>query len=107
MFEEAERKGTADAVLTAREALAQHKGDVVVLYADTPLLTTSRCGGDRGASIRAPASPCSGSRRPIRLDTGLLTDPGGWLMAIREDRDASESETPRPSLQLGRLGLPP
>ena len=45
VFVQAERKGTADAVLAAREALARHKGDVLVLYADTPLLTTDRCSG--------------------------------------------------------------
>ena len=39
VFVQAERKGTADAVLAAREALARHQGDVLVLYADTPLLT--------------------------------------------------------------------
>jgi bifunctional UDP-N-acetylglucosamine pyrophosphorylase/glucosamine-1-phosphate N-acetyltransferase len=90
---QAERKGTADAVLTAREALAQHKGDVLVLYADTPLLTTDalrRVMGslDQGAGIAVlgfeAADPTGYGR--------LLTDPGAWLMAIREERDASESE---------------
>jgi bifunctional UDP-N-acetylglucosamine pyrophosphorylase / glucosamine-1-phosphate N-acetyltransferase len=93
VFVQAERKGTADAVLTAREALAQHKGDVLVLYADTPLLTTDalrRVMGslDQGAGIAVlgfeAADPTGYGR--------LLTDPGGWLMAIREERDASESE---------------
>jgi bifunctional UDP-N-acetylglucosamine pyrophosphorylase/glucosamine-1-phosphate N-acetyltransferase len=93
VFVQAERKGTADAVLTAREALAQHKGDVLVLYADTPLLTTDalrRVMGslDQGAGIAAlgfeAADPTGYGR--------LLTDPGGWLMGIREERDASESE---------------
>ena len=31
--------GTAGAALAAREAIANHKGDVLVQYADTPLLT--------------------------------------------------------------------
>jgi bifunctional UDP-N-acetylglucosamine pyrophosphorylase / glucosamine-1-phosphate N-acetyltransferase len=93
VFVQAERKGTADAVLTAREALAQHKGDVLVLYADTPLLTTDalrRVMGslDQGAGIAVlgfeAADPTGYGR--------LLTDPGGWLMGIREERDASESE---------------
>jgi bifunctional UDP-N-acetylglucosamine pyrophosphorylase/glucosamine-1-phosphate N-acetyltransferase len=93
VFVQAERKGTADAVLTAREALAQHKGDVLVLYADTPLLTTDalrRVMGslDQGAGIAVlgfeAADPTGYGR--------LLTDPGAWLMAIREERDASESE---------------
>ncbi|MEQ1577000.1 MAG: NTP transferase domain-containing protein, partial [Hyphomicrobium sp.] len=32
------QQGTADAVLAAREAIAAHNGDVIVLYADTPLI---------------------------------------------------------------------
>ena len=93
VFVQADRKGTADAVLTAREALAQHKGDVLVLYADTPLLTTDalrRVMGslDQGAGIAVlgfeAADPTGYGR--------LLTAPGGWLMGIREERDASESE---------------
>ncbi|MGZ5918864.1 MAG: bifunctional UDP-N-acetylglucosamine diphosphorylase/glucosamine-1-phosphate N-acetyltransferase GlmU [Hyphomicrobium sp.] len=93
VFVQAERKGTADAVLAAREALASHKGDVLVLYADTPLLTTDalrRVMGslDQGAGIAVlgfeAADPTGYGR--------LLTDPGAWLMAIREERDASESE---------------
>src|SRR4051812_13696801 len=39
IFVQAEQKGTADALLAARDALETHKGDVLVLYADTPLLT--------------------------------------------------------------------
>ncbi|HWK32146.1 MAG TPA: NTP transferase domain-containing protein, partial [Hyphomicrobium sp.] len=39
IFVQEERKGTADAVLSAREAIAAHQGDVIVLYGDTPLLT--------------------------------------------------------------------
>ena len=38
VFVQEHQRGTADAVLAAREALAGHAGDVLVLYADTPLL---------------------------------------------------------------------
>ena len=41
IFEQTERLGTAHAVLAAREAIAAHEGDVVVLYADTPLIEAS------------------------------------------------------------------
>lgn len=37
---QAEQLGTAHAVLQAREALADFSGDVVVLYGDTPFITT-------------------------------------------------------------------
>jgi bifunctional UDP-N-acetylglucosamine pyrophosphorylase/glucosamine-1-phosphate N-acetyltransferase len=38
LFEQATQAGTAHAVLAARAALERHKGDVIVLFADTPLL---------------------------------------------------------------------
>ena len=38
VFVQEQRNGTADAVLAARTALAQHKGDVLVLYADLSLI---------------------------------------------------------------------
>jgi bifunctional UDP-N-acetylglucosamine pyrophosphorylase / glucosamine-1-phosphate N-acetyltransferase len=37
-FEQAIQAGTGHATLTARPALERHKGDVIVLFADTPLV---------------------------------------------------------------------
>src|SRR5262245_43781365 len=56
VFVQEHQRGTADAVLAAREALAGHSGDVLVLYADTPLLpsetlTSLRSRLDDGAAI--------------------------------------------------------
>src|SRR4029079_7969973 len=88
-----QRNGTADAVLSAREAIAGHKGDVLVLYADTPLLTAPTlrrllASLDQSAGIAVlgfeAADPTGYGR--------LLTDAGGWLAAIREEKDASEAE---------------
>ncbi|MCZ7593488.1 MAG: bifunctional UDP-N-acetylglucosamine diphosphorylase/glucosamine-1-phosphate N-acetyltransferase GlmU [Hyphomicrobium sp.] len=93
VFVQAEQRGTADAVLAAREALAGHSGDVLVLYADTPLLLAStledmRAALDDGAGIAvlgfAAADPAGYGR--------LLTDNSKWVRAIREDKDASEDE---------------
>jgi bifunctional UDP-N-acetylglucosamine pyrophosphorylase/glucosamine-1-phosphate N-acetyltransferase len=39
-FVQAKQLGTADAAKAAREALEDFKGDVLVLYGDTPLLTS-------------------------------------------------------------------
>jgi len=93
VFVQAQRNGTADAVLAAREAIARHKGDVLVLYADTPLLTAPTLQRllatlDSGAGIAVlgfEAADATGYGR-------LLTVAGGWLAAIREDKDASEEE---------------
>lgn len=93
VFVQEQQRGTADAVLAARAALAAHSGDVLVLYADTPLLTPAsldklRSRLDDGAGIAVlgfeAADPTGYGR--------LLTDAGGWLNAIREDKDASAEE---------------
>ena len=103
-----ERRGTADAVLAAREALAQHKGDVLVLYADTPLLTADTlrrlmASLDQGAGIAVlgfeAADPTGYGRlldRPRRLAHG---HPRG------EGRERERA--PHPPVQLGRHGVPP
>ena len=92
VFVQEQRNGTADAVLVARVALAQHKGDVLVLYADTPLLTgrtlhrlLRRLEGAAIAVLGFEAADPTGYGR-------LLTEPGDWVRAIREDRDASAEE---------------
>ncbi len=85
--------GTADAVLAARETIAAHTGDVLVLYADTPLIQPGTIAAlrallDQGASVAVlgfrPRDPNGYGR--------LLTDSAGQLIAIREDKDASDAE---------------
>ncbi len=93
VFVQTAQRGTADAVLAAREAIAGHTGDVLVLYADTPLLLAStlddmRAALDEGAGIAVlgfkAADPTGYGR--------LLTDNSKWVRAIREDKDASDEE---------------
>lgn len=90
---QAKQRGTADALLAAREGLARHDGDVLVLYADTPLITTETLRRlierlDEGADMAVlgfePADPTGYGR--------LLTDASGWLSAIREEKDATSAE---------------
>ncbi len=93
IFVQRAQKGTADAVLAARPALEAHSGDVMVLYADTPLIrgeTISRLRAslDAGASVAVlgfHADDPTGYGR-------LLTRGGNELLAIREHKDASEDE---------------
>lgn len=93
VFIQEAQKGTADAVLSARELLARHRGDVLVLYADTPLLTAGTLRRllkrlDEGAEIAVlgfEASDPAGYGR-------LLTDKDDWLAAIREEKDATDAE---------------
>ncbi len=102
------QRGTADAVLAAREATRRAMpGDVLVLYADTPLLPAETLAKllarlDEGAGIAVlgfeAADPTGYGR--------LLTDGDGWLNAIREDKDASAEERARAAVQFRRHGLP-
>jgi bifunctional UDP-N-acetylglucosamine pyrophosphorylase/glucosamine-1-phosphate N-acetyltransferase len=93
VFVQEQQRGTADAVLAAREAIAAHAGDVLVLYADTPLLSAAvleklRARLDDGAGIAVlgfeAADPTGYGR--------LLVDDAGFLSAIREETDASAAE---------------
>jgi bifunctional UDP-N-acetylglucosamine pyrophosphorylase/glucosamine-1-phosphate N-acetyltransferase len=93
IYVQSNQLGTADAVLAAREALAAHTGDVLVLYADTPLITEGtlrRLIGalDDGANVAVlgftPDHPTGYGR--------LVTDEQGDLVAIREEKDASPEE---------------
>jgi len=92
VFVQAERLGTAHAVLSAKKAFAPRPDDVVVLYGDTPLVTPEtirrlRRPLSRGASVTVlgfrPASPTGYGR--------LIMD-GKQLVAIHEERDASPEE---------------
>jgi bifunctional UDP-N-acetylglucosamine pyrophosphorylase/glucosamine-1-phosphate N-acetyltransferase len=91
VFVQSARKGTADAVLAARAVLERHSGDVLVLYADTPLLTVATLervlAGLDGAGIAVLGFD---ARDPTGY--GRLLCDGPWLKAIREEKDASAEE---------------
>jgi bifunctional UDP-N-acetylglucosamine pyrophosphorylase/glucosamine-1-phosphate N-acetyltransferase len=93
VFVQRSQQGTADAVLAARSALDRHSGDVIVLYADTPLvrpetLVRMREALDTGANVAV-----LGFRPKDATGYGrLLTDDKGGLVAIREEKDASHAE---------------
>jgi bifunctional UDP-N-acetylglucosamine pyrophosphorylase/glucosamine-1-phosphate N-acetyltransferase len=92
-FVQAKQIGTADAVKAARGAFEDFKGDVLVLYGDTPLLRADtldrvRAELDGGADlvvIGFEAADPTGYGR-------LLLDDRGGLAGIREEKDASEEE---------------
>lgn len=92
VFIQHERRGTAHAVQAAREAIARGYDDIVVTYADIPLIRGStlaalRAGLAGGADLVAlgfaPADPTG---------YGRLIERDGRLAAIREHKDATEAE---------------
>jgi bifunctional UDP-N-acetylglucosamine pyrophosphorylase / glucosamine-1-phosphate N-acetyltransferase len=92
-FVQAKQLGTADAVRAAREALEDFKGDVLVLYGDTPLLTAETLNRVR-AELKAGADlVVIGFEAADPTGYGrLLLDERGSLAAIREEKDASDEE---------------
>ena len=91
---QAERLGTAHAVLAAKKAFAPAPDDVVVLYGDSPLMTAETLKTLRRMLLKAdlvvlgftPADPAGYGR--------LLMD-GRQLTAIREVKDATPEERRR------------
>ncbi len=94
VFEQVQQRGTADAVLAAKPALEEHSGsDVVVLFADTPLVGPDVLARLRGALDGGAGIAVLGFRPEDPTGYGrLLLDGDGVLTAIREDKDASTAE---------------
>jgi bifunctional UDP-N-acetylglucosamine pyrophosphorylase / glucosamine-1-phosphate N-acetyltransferase len=105
-FTQDERRGTAHAVLAARPALARGADDVLVAFADTPLITAQTLGRLR-AALAAGASVAVLGFRP-RNPSGygrLILDPAGRLVAIREEKDASPEQRAIGLCNAGMMGI--
>jgi bifunctional UDP-N-acetylglucosamine pyrophosphorylase / glucosamine-1-phosphate N-acetyltransferase len=96
IFVQTQQRGTADAVRAARPAVEAlgREGTIVVLFGDTPLMTTAtiaracdavQADGRDMVVVGFEAADPTGYGR-------LLTDTQSRLLAIREHKDASDSE---------------
>ena len=92
VFVQSERRGTAHAVLAARSALERGYDDVVVMYGDTPLVRPETIGALRGPLAGGAAVTVLGFRPDDPFGYGRLVTQDGALVAIREEKDASEAE---------------
>jgi bifunctional UDP-N-acetylglucosamine pyrophosphorylase/glucosamine-1-phosphate N-acetyltransferase len=92
IVEQRERLGTAHAVLQAREALAGHPDDVLVAFADTPLLTPETFARLRASLAQGAVVAALGFEAADPTGYGRLLTRDGRLLAIREHKDASEAE---------------
>jgi bifunctional UDP-N-acetylglucosamine pyrophosphorylase/glucosamine-1-phosphate N-acetyltransferase len=98
-----ERRGTAHAVLAAKAALKRGADDVVIAFADTPLITPQTIARLRGALAAGAAVAVLGFRPADPTGYGrLIVDAAGHLSAIREERDTSPAER---SIRLCNSGL--
>ena len=106
VFEQATQAGTAHAVLAAAPAIERHRGDVIVLFADTPLVepgTLRRLSETLrwwGASRRAGlyGADATGYGR-------LMLGADGRVEAIREERDATDAERRIGLCNAGAMGF--
>jgi len=89
---QAERRGTAHAVLAARRAFAKPADDIVVLYADTPMVTAKTIRRLRRSLANGADLVVLGCRPADPTGYGRLIVENRRLIAIREEKDASSAE---------------
>jgi bifunctional UDP-N-acetylglucosamine pyrophosphorylase/glucosamine-1-phosphate N-acetyltransferase len=98
-----ERLGTAHAVLAAREAIARGYDDLLIVFADTPLVrpeTFAKMRKVLGGGQNAVVALGFKTKQPGGYGRLILED--GALKAIREDREASETER---NIEICNAGL--
>ncbi len=91
-FTQAERLGTAHAVLAARAALERPADDVLVLYGDTPLISGDTLKRMCRALRNGAAVVVLGFTAVDPTGYGRLIIENGTLRAIREDKEATPAE---------------
>jgi bifunctional UDP-N-acetylglucosamine pyrophosphorylase / glucosamine-1-phosphate N-acetyltransferase len=92
IFVQRERRGTADAVLAAKQALARGADDILVIFGDTPLIRPQTLFRMREALAAGAALVVLGFRPRDPSGYGRLLVEHGELVAIREELDAGPAE---------------
>ncbi len=87
-----QRLGTAHAVLAARSILERGFDDVLVVFADTPLVSAETLRTLRDAIADGATVAVAGFTPDDPAGYGRLITDGGKLIAIREHKDANEAE---------------
>ena len=96
-------RGTAHAVLRAKSRLQGFSGDVVVLYGDTPLITSQTVEGLINAHRREEAV-CTMLTAVLKEPTGygrVVRDHTGQIVRIVEDADATPMEKQIEEINVG------
>jgi bifunctional UDP-N-acetylglucosamine pyrophosphorylase/glucosamine-1-phosphate N-acetyltransferase len=105
IFVQQERRGTAHAVLAARAALAESADDVIVHYADTPLLSAETLRRLRAGLGEGVAVSALGFEAADPTGYGRFIEHEGRLVAIREQKDASAEERAIRRCNAGTVAL--
>ena len=102
VFVQRERLGTAHAVLAAREAIGTEYDDVLIVYGDTPLVRPETLMRLRAPLAHGASVVVLGFEAEDPTGYGRLISEGENLVAIREEKDASEAER---AIRLSNGGL--
>jgi bifunctional UDP-N-acetylglucosamine pyrophosphorylase/glucosamine-1-phosphate N-acetyltransferase len=92
IFVQNERRGTAHAVLCAAQMMERGWDDVLIAFADSPLIRPATWGRLRSAVSERAAVAVLGFRPADPFGYGRLIIDGSRLVAIREEKDASPAE---------------
>jgi bifunctional UDP-N-acetylglucosamine pyrophosphorylase/glucosamine-1-phosphate N-acetyltransferase len=92
IFIQNEQLGTAHAVLSAKEAFADFRGNVLVLYGDTPLLQPATLHKMLARLNEGSAVNILGFRARDPLGYGRILTRGEEVLAVREHKDAGAEE---------------
>src|SRR4030081_3752429 len=87
-----ERLGTAHAVLAARDAVARGADDLLIVFGDTPLISTATLERLRAPLKQGASLAVLGFRAADPTGYGRLLVEDGQLRAIREQADATPAE---------------
>lgn len=87
-----ERRGTGHAVLTARDAIAKGYDDVLVTYGDVPLVRPETFLAARAKLAEGADVVVIGFHAANPFGYGRLLVKDGELVAIREEKDATDEE---------------
>jgi len=105
IFVQSERRGTAHAVLAAKDAIARGANDILILFADTPLVRASTLAKMRALLADGAAVVVLGFQPADPTGYGRLIVSDGRLTAIREEKDASAAERAITLCNAGLMAL--
>jgi bifunctional UDP-N-acetylglucosamine pyrophosphorylase/glucosamine-1-phosphate N-acetyltransferase len=92
IFVQRERRGTAHAVLAAKPAIVRGPDDILIVFADTPLIRSETLARMRALLAAGAAVVVLGFRPSDPSGYGRLVTVDGQLLAVREEKDASDDE---------------
>lgn len=105
IFVQADRRGTAHAVLAARAAIDAGQADLVVLFGDTPLVRPATISAMREQLAAGAAVAVVAFRAADPSGYGRVVLQGGEPASIREERDATDRERALDLCNAGMMGI--